>query len=168
MPIKKERAHLYPPEWPEIRRRILRRADNKCEVCGLPQYAVGHRNKNGEFVPLSGNAPCDAAGQGLHHPSMKPLTYAEAREFAALYNTDLDANHPQDYYGNRWFVIVLTVAHLNHDETDSREENLAAWCQRDHLRHDAEHHKKNAARTRANKNRDPNTLEMEFGESAST
>ena len=36
--------------------------------------------------------------------------------------------------------IVLTTAHLNHDPTDNREENLAALCQRCHLAHDLAHH----------------------------
>jgi hypothetical protein len=44
--------------------------------------------------------------------------------------------------------VVLTVAHINHDTTDNSEENLAALCQRDHLRHDAKYHAINAAETR--------------------
>lgn len=44
--------------------------------------------------------------------------------------------------------IVLTVAHLNHIESDCRDENLKAMCQRCHLRYDVEHHKKNSAKTR--------------------
>lgn len=36
--------------------------------------------------------------------------------------------------------IVLTTAHLNHDPSDNREENLAALCQRCHLAHDLKHH----------------------------
>jgi hypothetical protein len=35
---------------------------------------------------------------------------------------------------------VLTTAHLNHDPSDNREENLAALCQRCHLAHDLQHH----------------------------
>jgi hypothetical protein len=37
--------------------------------------------------------------------------------------------------------IVLTVAHLNHQPEDCREENLKAMCQRCHLRYDVQHHK---------------------------
>jgi hypothetical protein len=36
--------------------------------------------------------------------------------------------------------VVLTVAHLNHTPSDCRPENLAAMCQRCHLRYDREHH----------------------------
>lgn len=47
--------------------------------------------------------------------------------------------------------IVLTTAHLNHIETDCRDENLKAMCQRCHLRYDAKHHQANAAATRESK-----------------
>lgn len=47
--------------------------------------------------------------------------------------------------------VVLTVAHLNHDEADCRDENLAALCQKCHLTYDAQHHAENAKVTRAKK-----------------
>lgn len=45
-------------------------------------------------------------------------------------------------------IVVLTIAHLNHDPTDNRESNLACLCQRCHLTHDARHHAQEARRTR--------------------
>ena len=39
--------------------------------------------------------------------------------------------------------VVLTVAHLNHDPQDCRDENLRAWCQRCHLAYDLRHHQAN-------------------------
>lgn len=36
--------------------------------------------------------------------------------------------------------VVLTVAHLDHDETSADPANLRAMCQRCHLRYDREHH----------------------------
>lgn len=47
--------------------------------------------------------------------------------------------------------IVLTVAHLNHNESDCRKENLKAMCQRCHLRYDSNQHKNNSAATRRDK-----------------
>ena len=46
--------------------------------------------------------------------------------------------------------IVLTIAHLDHVPENCADENLRAWCQRCHLRYDAEHHKQTAYRTRKN------------------
>jgi 5-methylcytosine-specific restriction endonuclease McrA len=45
-------------------------------------------------------------------------------------------------------IVVLTIAHVNHDTRDCRDENLRAWCQRCHLAYDAPLHARNAARTR--------------------
>ncbi len=53
--------------------------------------------------------------------------------------------------GERVTRIVLTVAHLNHALDDNGDVNLAALCQRCHLRHDAAHHARNAAETRRRK-----------------
>ena len=50
------------------------------------------------------------------------------------------------------YRVVLTVAHLNHEPEDCREENLKALCQLCHLRYDAEHHRESARRTREKKN----------------
>ncbi|WP_377271884.1 hypothetical protein [Peterkaempfera sp. SMS 1(5)a] len=44
--------------------------------------------------------------------------------------------------------VVLTVAHLNHEPSDCRPENLLAACQRCHLRYDAAHHAETRAATR--------------------
>jgi hypothetical protein len=44
--------------------------------------------------------------------------------------------------------VVLTVAHLDHDTTNSDESNFAAMCQRCHLRLDRPQHQSNARRTR--------------------
>lgn len=40
MPIKPENRGRYPANWKEIRATILKRADNKCEFCGIENYAV--------------------------------------------------------------------------------------------------------------------------------
>ncbi len=48
--------------------------------------------------------------------------------------------------------VVLTIAHLNHDPSDCREENLRAMCQRCHFHHDQEQHQENSRRTRRARN----------------
>lgn len=133
MPIRPENRNRYPAEWPQIRAAILERARYRCEGCSVPDYAVGYRDAEGRFIPLRGSGPCDAAGQGEHWPSGQPLGYAQARAFADLYNCCTDE---RDADGNRWIVVVLTVAHLNHQPEDCRPENLRAFCQACHSRHD--------------------------------
>jgi hypothetical protein len=44
-------------------------------------------------------------------------------------------------------VVILTTAHLNHDESCADEAWLRALCQLHHLRYDAKHHARNAAAT---------------------
>lgn len=39
MPIKKELKHLYPKNWKEVRTNILKRANNCCEFCGVPDHS---------------------------------------------------------------------------------------------------------------------------------
>ena len=39
-------------------------------------------------------------------------------------------------------MIVLATAHLNHDVADNRGKNLKALCQRCHLLHDREEHRR--------------------------
>lgn len=56
------------------------------------------------------------------------------------------ANHaPHPITGAR---VVLTVAHLDHDVRNNEAGNLAALCQRCHLRYDAKLHAHHAAKTR--------------------
>ena len=48
-----------------------------------------------------------------------------------------------------WTFIVLTIAHLEHDDLETQDINqLRAWCQKCHLTYDAKHHAQNAAQTR--------------------
>lgn len=47
--------------------------------------------------------------------------------------------------------VVLTIAHMDHDESHADPERCRALCQRCHLQWDALHHKANAARTRHGK-----------------
>jgi len=51
MPIKPENASRYPPDWPEIRARILRRAGDRCEECGARNHDYGYW-KGERFVSL--------------------------------------------------------------------------------------------------------------------
>lgn len=150
MPIKPENRHRYPPDWPQVRERILRRANYRCEhsCCHAFQYAVGRWVKiDGvmRWLPVEGNVPCrsrqdrqfNAAGLGSH-PGGRPWTYADARAFQAKW----------EWNGDPPIVIVLTVAHLDHQPENCADDNLRALCQRHHLAHDHQHHLASAQATR--------------------
>lgn len=58
MPIKPENLARYPKDWKQIRARILDRAWNRCEQCGVANYATGFRNDDGEFVAAVSAGHC--------------------------------------------------------------------------------------------------------------
>lgn len=58
-------------------------------------------------------------------------------------------------------IVVLTVAHLNHEPENCSDDNLAALCQRCHLTYDAKHHARNAAETRRRRRAVGDLFEME-------
>jgi len=61
-------------------------------------------------------------------------------EFDVVHDPETWAGLRSNGFVWRAYKIVLTTAHLNHDPSDNREENLAALCQRCHLAHDLKHH----------------------------
>jgi len=129
MPITPENRKRYPDNWNAIRESILARAKHRCEWCGVPNYAVGHRDSDGRFVPICGNAHRDAAGNGQKYPSMNSISPAEARQFA---------DYDNEWDGPKVIVIVLTIAHVHDDSPENCDPaNLAALCQRCHNKHDA-------------------------------
>lgn len=98
----------YPPNWKQIRQRILERADNKCECCGLENHSkvISYRFNNTTFW---------VSIEKWFNDQLKMISYKEVR-------------------------VVLTVAHLDHDETNHNvtDDRLKAMCQLCHLRYDAE------------------------------
>lgn len=121
MPIRAENQWRYPANWPEISARIRERAWNMCEQCGVENYALGGRDEHGNFLPAQ---PIEESGLRLVWP--KP------GEYGLCVKSGRRA-------WCRIIRIVLTVAHLNHQPEDCRDENLRCWCQRCHNRHDAAH-----------------------------
>lgn len=133
MPVKPENKSRYPMNWKQISEDIrFNRANNRCEVCGVANYAVGHRDENGSFIPISGNVFADYAGEGLSYPSLKCLTYSEAKAIA-----DSENENCED--GQKYIVVVLTVAHLDHQPENCDYSNLMAMCQKCHNNYDRKH-----------------------------
>lgn len=50
MPIKPENKKRYPKNWKEIRQKVLERACNCCEFCGVPNH---YFKENGTRVVLT-------------------------------------------------------------------------------------------------------------------
>lgn len=132
MPIKPENKDRYPANWGVIREQILARACHRCECCSAPQYAVGQWIED-RFTLARLTASYDRLQYAL--------LYGAARALADRLNA---AEQPAVKY----IVIVLTIAHLDHQPENCDPANLRAWCQRCHLRYDADHHQKNAQATR--------------------
>lgn len=109
----------YPKDWPALSRRIREREGQACKWCLAP---------NGVYVRRS---------------KRDPRVWRRAEDFAPACGRD-----PFEVEWGRAVRIVLTVAHLNHTPEDSREENLAALCQRCHLGHDKEQHAETRRRSR--------------------
>ena len=100
---------LYPKNWKELRAAVLERANNKCEFCGVENYAYGVRDDKGLF-----------------------------HEYTAMQVEAASID------GEKIIQIILTVAHLDHDEEnwDVKLDKLAALCQRCHLRYDVNEKKR--------------------------
>lgn len=134
MPIKPENRHRYPADWPEVRERILRRALWRCEWpgCEALHRDVGWWRFDGKFIPM-GRALRDAGAKAGHS-----IDCADGSTIKLL-------------------MIVLTIAHLDHQPENCADDNLRAWCQRHHLAYDKPHHMATAAATRRAR---ANTMEL--------
>lgn len=114
----------YPSNWKtEIRPAILERAGNCCEECGVKNYSRGARDFNGEWF------------DEMQIDNM---------------NSDTGFWHFQSMHV-KIIKIVLTIAHMDHDITNNKYSNLKALCQKCHLNHDKEHHRKNTKETIKNR-----------------
>lgn len=119
MPIRPENKARYPKNWPEISLRIRARADNKCEECGVANYALGGRTSDGVFLQA---IPLGESLRGLKWPLPGEYAWCSNGGKSELL---------------RIIKIVLTVAHLDHMPENCADDNLRAWCQRCHNLYDA-------------------------------
>lgn len=118
MPIKPENKARYPADWQAIRARVIKRANDCCELCFIENAKTYWRNaETGE---------------------------AWSRWEIVRHNFDPDSPPPW----LRPVRIVLTVAHINQQPEDNRDVNLRALCQRCHNLIDLPYRVLNAAATR--------------------
>lgn len=109
----------YPPNWDEIRERILTRAKHCCEDCFI-------RNK--EVVRKS--------DRQIPHPS-------DLYRYHDLIRRDYSPQQAMQIMG--FTKIILTIAHLDHDKEnwEVTDDRLRALCQKCHLQHDMPRHIEN-------------------------
>jgi len=121
----------YPANWKtEIRPSILERDMHRCKFCGIENYTIGYRGKDGTFYSVS-----------------------TILKFLEDSGTDLFAEgEPLHCVADKKPIkIILTIAHLDHNIENNNFDNLAALCQKDHLDYDKSHHTKNSRETREKK-----------------
>lgn len=128
----------YHPKWSLISRLVrFGRAKNQCEWCGRENHSIIDK-ETGEY-------PSHQKWERFHQDLYNP------------YNGYTYSSLLKEYGFTR---VILTVAHIDHDKTNNRFSNLAALCQRCHLRHDLKHHIANRKYGRKWK-RDQLTLNLE-------
>lgn len=125
MPINKELRDKYPADWQEIRARILKRAGDRCEHCGLADNAHGFRGRCGEFYAVM-----------------------DGSEGASFYAAAMSGMTDDEIEAAKTFHVQLTIAHLDHDVEHNDDSNLAALCCQCHNRHDGHHRARNRSKTR--------------------
>jgi len=121
----------YPKNWKkEIVPAVLKRAGNKCEQCGLMN------------------------GQRVYCVKLWIKENGRYKLTSVWFSDENDAKRENRHSVVRMVKVVLTVAHLDHDETnhDVELERLKALCQACHLRYDAkEKYRRQMLKWRGNK-----------------
>ncbi len=119
MPIRPELRFYYPIDWPILSRHVrFVRAAGRCEVCARPHGALIRQLPDGRWYDPTTDTWRDDTGFPAPWPDIE--TYARHRAWR----------------------VSLSAAHLDHDPTNSRHDNLKALCQRCHLTHDRTEHRR--------------------------
>lgn len=119
MPVRPENRGRYPADWPLISQRI--RLGRAANRCECRGECGTPHDRPPWDLDDADPPRCDSWGGDL--------TVSERT--------------------GREYVVVLTVAHLDHVPEHCEDANLRAMCQPCHLRYDADHHAATRAATRA-------------------
>ncbi len=120
MPIRPQHKWLYPIDWPQLSATIrFQRAKGRCEACGRPHGREVQHLGDGRWWDEEGRTWRDGRGGILRH--------------VALIDEDIVI---------RTTKVALATAHLDHDPTNNHPKNLKALCQRCHLIHDRDEHRR--------------------------
>lgn len=114
MPIRKEFRRFYRgAAWRATRERILRRAGDRCEACGVPNHLRIIRRGGYWWDTLNGRWRDPEGG----------------------------FTKPPKGLRRRFVAIALQLSHTNHTPGDDRDENLRLLCAWHHFHWDKDHHK---------------------------
>ncbi len=120
MPIRRELRHFYPIDWKQLSAVIrFERAKGRCETCGRPHGRLVQHLGDGRWYDEERQAWMDGRGRALSRLGL-------LLDDAAI----------------RWTKVVLATAHLDHDPTNNPPRNLRALCQRCHMLHDRQEHRR--------------------------
>lgn len=144
MPIAREHRWLYPIDWRELSAFVrFQRASGRCEHCQRPHGQQVMHLGDGVWWDEQRARWRDGQGRMVRR-------LATPDQLARMQPGLAGIDPPASLLTTR---VVLATAHLNHDPSDNRPRNLAALCQRCHMRHDAVEHRRrrwhNAFRRRA-------------------
>lgn len=121
MPIRREHRFFYPIDWPQLSSVIrFGRAKGRCEACQRPHGQTVFHLGDGRWWDEEAASWRDGVG--------KIVCLAVGAD---------------DVLGKaRSTRVVLATGHRNHNTADNAATNLAAWCQRCHMLHDAPEHRR--------------------------
>jgi hypothetical protein len=97
--------HLYPDDWHEIRASILKRAENRCEFCGVENRAKGWRDRFGEFHQL----------RELATASVRDLRLMTGKRIIAIVLTVAHLDHDPANCDPDNLKALCQMCHLNYD-----------------------------------------------------
>jgi len=125
MPIRRHHRGFYPIDWRELSVVIrFGRAKGRCEQCGRPHGRRVLHLGDGRWWDAEAVRWRDGQGRKLASPAATTV-------FPMIRSTR----------------VYLATAHRNHDTADNAPGNLAAWCQRCHILHDREEHRRRSRLT---------------------
>ena len=120
MPIRPQLRGFYPIDWKQLSAVIrFERAKGRCETCGRPHGKLVQHLGDGRWWDEEPGAWRNGRGRAL--PRFTP---------------------PRDGLAIRHTKVVLATAHLDHDPTNNPASNLRALCQRCHMLHDRDEHRR--------------------------
>ena len=121
MPIRRQLRWLYPIDWPQISAAVrFTRAGGRCEHCGRPHGRTIVHLGDGRWWDEQAGVWRSGKGRVLS------TLVAPVGKEPGLPTTK----------------VSLATAHLDHDPGNNRPRNLKALCQRCHMLHDGEEHRR--------------------------